>query len=150
MSERFRLKILAADKVFYEGEAVSVTIPVVDGSMQILAHHEPMVVATIEGLVQLRVDEKQEYPLIGVAGLGFTEIGREEVVVLVDSIERPQDIDEARAREALARAQEQLLQDQSIQEYKVSKASVARAMLRLSAVGKQHHSLNPFDDSSFY
>ncbi|MBR3586892.1 MAG: hypothetical protein IKO00_12780, partial [Oscillospiraceae bacterium] len=52
--------------------------------------------------------------------------------------------------EALARAQEQLLQDQSIQEYKVSKASVARAMLRLSAVGKQHHPLSPFDDSSFY
>ncbi len=134
MSEPFHLKIYAADKAFYDADAVSVTIPVTDGGMQILAHHEPLVVATVTGII--KVDPGDGEPLIGIAGVGFTEITRNEVVVLVDSIERPEEIDEARARNALARAQEQLLTDQSIQEYRVSQASLARAMLRLSMAGK--------------
>ena len=52
-------------------------------------------------------------------------------VSLVDSAERPEDIDEVRAREAMERAQEQLRQKQSIYEYRMSKASLARAVSRL-------------------
>ena len=33
MSEPFHLKIYAADKAFYDADAVSVTIPVTDGGM---------------------------------------------------------------------------------------------------------------------
>ena len=50
--------------------------------------------------------------------------------------ERPEDIDIVRAREAEERAKEKLRQKMSIQEYHLSKASLARAMSRLSAVSK--------------
>ncbi len=53
------------------------------------------------------------------------------MTMLVDTAERPEDIDEVRAREAYERALEQLQQKQSIQEYHVSQASLARAMHRL-------------------
>ena len=56
--------------------------------------------------------------------------------VLVNTAERPEDIDVKRAEEARERAEEQLRQKQSIQEYYRSKASLARAMSRLK-VGKK-------------
>ena len=137
MSEVFHLKILASDKTFYDGQVISMTIPAFDGSYQIMAHHEPVVMALKEGVIRLKYEEDDgsEVCLTGINGLGLVNITRDMVTVLVDSIEAPEDIDRARAEKALKRAMEQLRQDQSIQEYEMSRASMARAMLRLSNSG---------------
>lgn len=137
MSEVFHLKILASDKTFYDGQVISMTIPAFDGSYQIMAHHEPVVMALKEGVIRLKYEEEDgsEATITGINGLGLVNITRDMVTVLVDSIEAPEDIDRARAEKALKRAMEQLRQDQSIQEYEMSRASMARAMLRLSNSG---------------
>ncbi|MBR7090122.1 MAG: ATP synthase F1 subunit epsilon [Lachnospiraceae bacterium] len=141
MGDSFHLKILAADKTFFDGDAISLNIPAFDGSYQILAHHEPVVMALKEGVLRFRFvnEEGNEVVKTGVNGLGLVNIRKDVVMVLVDSIEAPEDIDRARAERALKRAMEQLRQDQSIQEYEQSRASMARAMLRLSEAG------NPYD-----
>ena len=59
------------------------------------------------------------------------------VTILVDFAEKPEEIDERRAKEALERAQEAMRQKQSIQEYHMSQANMARAMARLAA--KKHY-----------
>ena len=64
-------------------------------------------------------------------GAGFMEIVNNRVTMLVDTAERPEEIDIRRAEEAKERAEEQLRQKQSIQEYYHSQASLARAMNRL-------------------
>jgi F0F1-type ATP synthase epsilon subunit len=38
--ETFTLKVIGFSRVFYEGEAVQVQLPIQDGSMGIMAHHE--------------------------------------------------------------------------------------------------------------
>ena len=53
------------------------------------------------------------------------------MLVLVDSAERPEEIDTNRAKRAEAKAREALLQKQSIQEYKFTQATLARAINRL-------------------
>ena len=60
---------------------------------------------------------------------------------LVDFAEKPEEIDERRAREALERAQEAMRQKQSIQEYHMSQANIARAMARLAAK-RQYTNIN--------
>ena len=141
MSDSFHLKILAIEKTFYDGNAISLNFQAYDGSYQILASHEPVVMAIKEGVLRFRIrdEEGNEIVKTGVNGLGLVNITRDMVLVLVDSIEAPEDIDRARAEAALKRAMEQLRQDQSIQEYEQSRASLARAMLRLSESG------NPYD-----
>jgi len=52
-------------------------------------------------------------------------------LLLADTIERPEDIDENRAREALERANERLRQEQSIREYHMTRAAMARALARI-------------------
>ncbi|MCR4793084.1 MAG: ATP synthase F1 subunit epsilon [Lachnospiraceae bacterium] len=143
MSKPFHLKILASDKTFFDGDAVSLNVPAYDGAYQILASHEPVVMAVREGVIRFRYfnEEGKEVLKTGINGLGLVNITRDVVTVLVDTIEAPEDIDRARAEEALQRAMEQLRQDQSIQEYHLSQAAMARAMLRLSESGKAYEGL---------
>ena len=68
----------------------------------------------------------------------YTEIMNTRVSVLVNTAERPEDIDVKRAEEAKERAEERLRQKQSIQEYHLSQASLARAMARLKASRNKH------------
>lgn len=131
----FSIKIIASDKVFYEGKCLSIIVPAIDGEIQILAHHENMVIATTVGEARFKISDESDWQKV-VVGVGFVHIANNRVTMLVDTAERPEDIDAVRAQRALERAQEQLRQEQSIQEYHVSRASLARAMVRLKEAGK--------------
>ena len=131
----FYLKIISANRVFFSGRCRSLIVPEYDGQKEILAHHEDMVIATKEGEVRFKEKEDDDWTKV-VVGVGFVYISHNRVIMLVDTAERPEDIDRVRAEAALERAKEQLRQKQSIQEYHVSQASMARAMLRLMEAGK--------------
>ena len=68
-----------------------------------------------------------------VVGMGFVEIVNNRVTLLVETAEKPEEIDVRRAEEAKQRAEERLRQKQSIHEYYHSRAALARAMARLKA-----------------
>lgn len=133
----FSLKIIASDKVFYDGKAEVLTIPAMDGGKSILAHHENMVIAVNVGELKFKTEDGNWKTAI--VGLGFAQAMNNRVTVLVDTAEYPEDIDAKRAEEALERAQERLRQKQSIQEYHHTQASLARAMTRLKLSGKYNN-----------
>lgn len=127
--DTFGLKIIASDKVFYEGRCRNLVIPTPDGEVGLLPHHENMVIAIEVGIARMQVEEG-EWSEIAV-GTGFAEIVNNRVTLLVDTAERPEDIDVRRAQEQKERAQEQMRQKRSIQQYYHTQASLARAMNRL-------------------
>ena len=127
--DTFGLKIIASDRVFYEGRCKKLIIPAADGQKGIMANHENMVVAILIGNGRMQIEDGK---WIDVAfGRGFAEIVNNRVTLLVDTAERPEEIDIRHVREQKERAQERLRQKQSIQEYYHSQASLARAMNRL-------------------
>ena len=94
-----------------------------------MAHHQEMIIATKEGSMSFKgEDDTWQFAVVGV---GIVQVVNNRVIALVDTAERPEDIDEKRAQEALKRAEEQLRQKLSIQEHHMSQASLARALLRL-------------------
>jgi len=125
----FSLKVIACDKVFYDGRCAQVVLPLHDGLKAIQAHHENMVFAVEVG--EIRILEENGNTIYGVTGTGFAQIINNRATVIVDTCESPEEIDLRRAQEAKERAEEQLRQKQSIEEYHRSKASLARAMARL-------------------
>lgn len=131
----FSLKVIACDRIFFDGRCRQVILPLSDGKMAIQAHHENMVVAVEIG--ELEIDEEDGSRKIGVCGTGVAQIINNRATVIVDTCEAPEEIDLRRATEAKLRAQEQLRQKQSIQEYYRSRASLARAMERLAAGSKK-------------
>ena len=127
----FSLKVIACDRVFFDGRCKQVILPLEDGQKAIQAHHENMAFAVEVG--EIRIQEENGNWIYGVTGTGFAQIMNNRATVIVDTCESPEDIDVRRAKEAKERAEEQLRQKQSIQEYYRSKASLARAMERLKA-----------------
>ena len=127
--DTFGLKIIASDKVFYEGRCRNLVIPAPDGEKGILPNHENMVIAVAVGIARMEI-EPGKWQEVAV-GTGFAEIVNNRVTLLVDTAERPEDIDVRRAEEQRERAEEQMRQKQSIQEYYHTQASLARAMNRL-------------------
>ena len=125
----FYLEVIASDKVFYSGRCQKLIIPLTDGEKAVLPHHEDMVIAVAIG--EMRLLPENGGWIHGVVGNGFVQIINNRVTLIVDTAERPEDIDERRAEEARERAEEQLRQSKSIQEHSHFEASLARSLARL-------------------
>lgn len=130
----FDLKLIAANKIVYQGKCEKMTIPCFDGEKGILAHHENILMATDVGITRYTDHTGKEVVLF--TGLGFIEILDNKVTFLVQTSEYPEEIDQNRANEAKERAEEALRQKKSQMEYHNSKASLSRAMARLKATSK--------------
>ena len=131
--DTFQVHILAADRTLYEGPCVSLTIPASDGERGILAHHASMMAAIVPGMVCWQ--QPGERMQLAAVSPGMVKVENNEVLVLVDSAERPEDIDEARARREADQAREAILQKKSRQEYQLAQATLARALNRLRVKG---------------
>ena len=132
---KFYLKVISSNRIFYEGFCTCLIIPSVDGEKAIMAHHEEVIVAVDNGEMRMQKEEGGEWSY-AVLGKGFCMVANNRVTVLADTVERPEEVDVNRAKEALERAQERLRQKQSIQEYHTTQAALARALTRLKETEK--------------
>ena len=134
MANKFHIEIMASDHPFYNGDCEMLVFPGIDGEYGILANHEAMVTCLRAGELRYQVDEKWYYAAVSD---GFVEITPSKVIILADTIERPEDIDIHRAEEAKIQAEEELRQKLSTMEYYQTMAAMNRAMNRLK-VKKRH------------
>lgn len=136
----FYLKVISANRIFFSGKCRSIIIPAIDGQKEILANHENMVIAVDDGEMRFQEENTQEWSY-AVVGMGFIQIVNNRVTLLVETAEKPEEIDVVRAREALERAQEKLRQKQSIQAFYHTQANLARAMSRLKLADSKSYNL---------
>ena len=125
----FRLHIFAADRVFFEGDCVSLIVPSNRGQYGVQAHHSNMIAALVPGMLTYRLPESESHN--AAVSAGMIKVEANDVLVLVDAAERPEDIDAIRARRKADEAREILLQKRSQQEYRTAEATLARALNRL-------------------
>ena len=125
----FTLTVLAAERLFYKGECVSLVFPTVDGKYGILAGHNNTIAAVVPG--ELKFTAPDGTVTVAAVSEGLVKVENGEVLLLVDTAEHPEEIDENRARLAAEHAKEDLLQKKSIQDYYSAQAKMARAISRL-------------------
>ena len=129
----FILNITASSGEFYQGSCESMVLPVKDGVYGVQAGHSPVLVAIHMGMLKFTVDGETREILVG---YGIAEVTPTFVLLLVDSAERPEDIDKNRAEAARIRAEERLQHKQSMHEYYQTKIALDRAMQRLQTAAK--------------
>ena len=134
MSKTYALQIISSDGVFYFGRTQSMVVPVIDGELGILPEHEEMMLAIKEGI--LRYQDAKDVWHEAAIGRGALQFAHNRCTIVVDTAEKPEDIDVKRAEEAKARAEEKLHQQLSAREYKIMQAALARALARLKLVKK--------------
>ena len=130
---RFILNITASSGEFYQGDCESLTLPTGDGVYGVQAGHSPVLVALHMGMLQFTVNGETRDVLVGD---GIAEVTPTFVLLLVDSAERPEDIDVNRALRAREEAEEALRQKHSMAEYQLAQGNLARALNRLRVSGK--------------
>ena len=82
MSDMYNLRIIAADRVFYEGPCLSLIVPAFDGEKEVLAHHEAMVIAVTDGEMRYKTEDGTWH--IGYVGRGFVQIANNRVILLTE------------------------------------------------------------------
>ena len=133
--KEFEVNILAEDNVIYNGPCESLVVPSSRGQYGILAEHCNMIGAIVPGALTYRLPG-QENQILAVSS-GFVKIENNTVLVLVNTAERPEEIDANRAKHAAAVAKEEMLQKRSMREYRTAKAHLARALSRLKVKSYQ-------------
>lgn len=141
----FDMHILAADDPFYAGPCESLIVPSLQGKYGIMANHSNTIIAVVPGAMFYRPPGQKTK--VAAISHGLVKVEDNQVLVLVDSVEPPEDIDANRAKRAADAAREAILQNKSIKEYHTAQARLARAVSRLRVKGnygvlKKHQKKN--------
>ena len=116
------LKIITHEKVVFDEDVDSIQTRGVDGEFGILKGHIPMT----------RITQGSESRCFTTMG-GVFQFKDDEGIILTNTAECGDEIDVARAKEALERAQARLNEHQAEVDSKRAEAAIARAMARLKA-----------------
>ena len=133
MANTIHVDVVSAEESIFSGEAEFVVLPGEAGELGIYPRHTPLITRIKPGEVRIKPAGGGEEELIFVAG-GVLEVQPAMVTVLADTAIRGQDLDEAKAQEAMARAEEARKNAVDKQEVATVEAEVAMLAAQLAAI----------------
>ncbi len=99
------MRIITPERIFYEGVAEMVEFNTTEGEIGVLPGHIPMTVILMPGVLTIHEAEEEKWAALHA---GFAEILPDQVTILAEIVEWPQEINRTRAEAAKQRAQERL------------------------------------------
>ena len=135
MAMTIHVDIVSAEAAIYSGLAEFVVVPAEMGEVGIYPRHTPLLSRIKAGSVRIKSPDKAEEDLIYISG-GILEVQPGVVTILSDTAIRGHDLDEARAIEAKARAEEVMRNRTSAMDYAQAQAELAEAVAQLAAIQK--------------
>jgi len=102
--KNFKFEIVSPERVVLKTTAVSVSVPTVQGEITILPLHVPLVALLQAGVVEVILTDGNR-DVMSISG-GLIEVLADKVVVLADSAERAEELNEKIIEEAKLRAEE--------------------------------------------
>ena len=132
---KLKIEIVTAERTVLEAEADMIIAPGTEGQLGLLPRHAPLLTMLEPGEIRLR-DGGQDTLAFAVAG-GFLEILDNKVIVLADSAERADEIDLARAEEAMRKAQERIASHATDLDLQRALNSLRRANIRLKVARRR-------------
>jgi len=130
-----KLQIVTAERLIFEGDVDEVNVPGQEGDMGILPKHAPLMTTLRPGEIVVVTDKQPQF--FAVSG-GFLEVRPERVIILADSAERADEIDIARAQEAMERAKANMSDKTGGGlDAAAAEAALARALTRVKVANKR-------------
>jgi len=126
--EAFSVEIVTPIKVLNQESVNYIRCPGIDGSFGIMKKHLEGVFALDIGEIKIKTNSKTEW--YSTSG-GFVEVGLDKVELLLESVEKSNEIDVKRATEALERAKKRKKNPQEKIDSTRLEASLTRAINRL-------------------
>jgi F-type H+-transporting ATPase subunit epsilon len=130
MSDKsFKLEIVTPERQVLAQDVTSLVAPGVEGYLGVLADHAPLMCELAMGEISI-VDTDGQETHIAISG-GFMEVKENTVRILADTAERAEEIDLARAQEAVKRAEDRLRERMTDVDLTRAEVALKRAINRL-------------------
>ncbi len=126
--------VVSAEASIFSGEAEFVVLPGESGELGIYPRHTPLITRIKPGAVRIQKPGGEE-EFVFVAG-GILEVQPKVITVLADTAIRGNDLDEAKANEALKKAEEARAKAQDKQEIAAVESELAMLAAQLAAIRK--------------
>lgn len=128
-----RLKVIAPERMFYDGEVEMVEFRTTEGNRGVLPGHvaETCIIAPGELVIHERGQTR-----VAALHAGFLEIQPEEIRILAETIEWPEEIDIARAQRAKQRAERQIARYDSSMNLMRAELALQRSLVRIETANK--------------
>ena len=121
-------KLITHDRIVFDEEVNEIYTRAVDGDFGVLENHVPLMTALDVGVTKVvKGDEVYFFTTMG----GIFQFKDNNAILLTDTAETGDDIDVARAKSALERAEARLADKSSEIDAKRAEAALARAKARL-------------------
>ena len=127
--------VVSAEESIYSGEAEFVVLPGEAGQLGIYPRHTPLITRIKPGTVEITPAGGGNKEMIFVAG-GILEVQPKVITVLADTAIRAKDLDEAKASEALQRAEEAKRNAKSAEGLAAAEASLSTLAAQIAAIRK--------------
>ena len=127
----FLLRIITPDRIFYENQVKLVEFNTTEGEIGVLPGHIPLTVIVKPGILNITEGEGDKEAALHA---GFAEILPEQVTILAEIIEWPEEIDEERAEAARERAEERLRSRTPETDIARAETALQRAMARINVL----------------
>ena len=128
MPDSFQLEIVTPEKLVVKDSAEEAQIPATTGYIGVLPGHAPLITELGAGEISYRSGGQVHR---FATAWGFAEVLPDKVTVLAETVERADEIDVARAKQDLAKAENALKQAQSEEEVTKDLGKVRRAEARI-------------------
>ena len=135
MANTIHIDVVSAEESIFSGEAEFVVLPGEAGELGIYPRHTPLITRIRPGAVRIKPAGGGEEELIFVAG-GILEVQPKLITVLADTAIRGHDLDEAKANEALQKAEEARRAARDRQEIAAVESEVSMLAAQLAAIRK--------------
>lgn len=122
------LRIVTAEREVFADDVDMVSAPTRDGRVGILPRHAPLLSILTSG--ELGIVKSGERTPFAVSG-GFMQVLPTNIIILADTVERADEIDEVRAEAAVRLAEEQRATAKSDQDMALAEAKLRKEMVRL-------------------
>ena len=135
MATTIHVDVVSAEESIFAGDAEFVALPGEAGELGIYPRHTPLITRIRPGVVRIKMPGNAEEEHVFVAG-GILEVQPHVVTVLADTAIRGDDLDEAKARDALAKAEEARRNAGSELEIAKVEAEMSALAAQLAAIRK--------------
>jgi F-type H+-transporting ATPase subunit epsilon len=128
------LDIVSAEKEIFSGSVEMVVVTGFLGELGIVSGHAPLLTQLKPG--EIRIIHKGGTEEVFYVSGGMLEVQPHQVIVLADTVERAEDINEAAVLAAKEKAQQAMENKDTEMDYSVAAAELARAAAQIRAIQK--------------
>jgi F-type H+-transporting ATPase subunit epsilon len=135
-NKTIKFEIVTPDKAVLEREILQVSIPTTSGEITVLPDHIPLVSVISSGVIEVKLSDNS-LEIFAISG-GFLEVSQGKVVILADTAERAEELDEERIKAAQERAEKLKEEARNVDDVQFAAvaAKLEKELARLRAVSR--------------